>query len=136
MLPGAFTSTCSTYQRSDFEKLFDEFQADGVDELCCVSVNYTFVINDWENWKNLDKIKLIRDGSVEFTRKVGMLVAKDNVGLVLCSRHYNAVTNDGRTEKWLSKKVSLTTAKAIPTANPSPQHILESLKDDDVAEST
>ena len=35
-LPGAFTPTCSTYQLPDFEKLFDEFSAEGIDDIACV----------------------------------------------------------------------------------------------------
>ncbi len=44
-LPGAFTPTCSTYQLPDFEKLYPEFKAEGIDEIYCVAVNDTFVMN-------------------------------------------------------------------------------------------
>lgn len=35
-LPGAFTPTCSTYQLPDFEKMYPEFQAEGIDEIYCM----------------------------------------------------------------------------------------------------
>lgn len=44
-LPGAFTPTCSTYQLPDFEKLYDDFKAKGIDEIYCISVNDAFVMN-------------------------------------------------------------------------------------------
>ena len=44
-LPGAFTPTCSTYQLPDFDKLYDDFKKIGIDEIYCISVNYSFVMN-------------------------------------------------------------------------------------------
>ncbi len=72
-LPGAFTPTCSTYQLPDFEKLFEEFKAEGVDEIYCISVNDAFVMNAWAKAQGVEKVKVIPDGSGEFTRKMGML---------------------------------------------------------------
>ena len=46
-LPGAFTPTCSTFQLPDFEKLYPEFQAKGIDDIYCMSVNDSFVMNAW-----------------------------------------------------------------------------------------
>ena len=46
-LPGAFTPTCSTYQLPDFERLYPEFKAKGIDEIYCISVNDSFVMNKW-----------------------------------------------------------------------------------------
>ena len=75
-LPGAFTPTCSTYQLPDFNKLYDEFKSLGIDEIYCISVNDSFVMNAWAKNQNIDKIKVIPDGNGEFTRKMGMLVDK------------------------------------------------------------
>ena len=98
-LPGAFTPTCSTYQLPDFEKLFDEFQAEGIDEIYCVSVNDAFVMNAWAKAQGIDKVKVIPDGSGEFTRKMGMLVQKENLGFGPRSWRYAMVVNDGEIEK-------------------------------------
>ena len=46
-LPGAFTPTCSTYQLPGFEKMYNEFREVGIDEIYCVSVNDSFVMNQW-----------------------------------------------------------------------------------------
>lgn len=133
-LPGAFTPTCSTYQLPDFEKLYAEFQAQGIDEIYCVSVNDAFVMNAWGKSQNLDKVKLIPDGSGEFTRKMGMLVAKDNVGFGMRSWRYAAVINNGQIEKWFEEEGFSDNCDSDPYGVSSPQNILEALKNDDVAE--
>ena len=75
-LPGAFTPTCSTYQLPDFDKLYDDFKNHGIDEIYCISVNDSFVMNAWAKHHNIDKVKVIPDGNGEFTRKMGMLSRK------------------------------------------------------------
>ena len=72
-LPGAFTPTCSTYQLPDFNKLYDEFQAKGIEQIYCLSVNDSFVMNAWAKHHNIGKVQVIPDGNGEFTRKMGML---------------------------------------------------------------
>lgn len=129
-LPGAFTPTCSTYQLPDFEKLYAEFQAQGIDEIYCVSVNDAFVMNAWGKSQNLDKVKLIPDGSGEFTRKMGMLVAKDNLGFGMRSWRYAAVINNGQIEKWFEEEGFSDNCDSDPYGVSSPQNILEALKSD------
>ena len=133
-LPGAFTPTCSTYQLPDFEKLFGEFQAEGIDEIYCISVNDAFVMNAWGKSQNLANVKLIPDGSGEFTRKMGMLVAKDNVGFGMRSWRYAAVINNGQVEKWFEEEGFSDNCDSDPYGVSSPQNILEALKNDGVAE--
>jgi peroxiredoxin len=132
-LPGAFTPTCSTFQLPDFEKLHDEFKAEGIDEIYCISVNDAFVMNAWGKSQNLANIKLIPDGSGEFTRKMGMLVSKDNVGFGMRSWRYAAVVNDGVVEKWFEEEGYSDNAESDPYGISSPQNILESLKSLQVA---
>ncbi|CUI72041.1 Putative peroxiredoxin [Cognatishimia activa] len=79
-LPGAFTPTCSTYQLPGFENGFEDFAAEGIEEIYCMSVNDSFVMNKWAEAQGINNVKVIPDGSGEFTRKVGMLVDKDNLG--------------------------------------------------------
>jgi peroxiredoxin len=132
-LPGAFTPTCSTFQLPDFEKLADEFRALGVDEIYCLSVNDAFVMNAWAKGQNLENVKVIPDGSGEFTRKMGMLVAKDNLGFGMRSWRYAAVVNDGVVEQWFEEEGYSDNCESDPYGVSSPQNILENLKDRKVA---
>ncbi len=126
-LPGAFTPTCSTFQLPDFEKLADEFAAKGIDEIYCISVNDTFVMNAWGKSQGLKNVKLIPDGSGEFTRKMGMLVAKDNLGFGMRSWRYAAIVNDGIVEKWFEEDGFCDNAGDDPYGNSSPQNLLKNL---------
>ena len=93
-LPGAFTPTCSTYQLPRFEELFEEFKALGIDKIYCLSVNDAFVMNAWAKNQNLKSVEVIPDGSAEFTRKMGMLVKKDNLGFGFRSWRYAALIDN------------------------------------------
>src|SRR5690606_9649632 len=44
-LPGAFTPTCSSTHLPRYNELAPAFKANGVDDILCVSVNDTFVMN-------------------------------------------------------------------------------------------
>jgi len=98
-LPGAFTPTCSTFQLPDYEKMYNEFIEAGVDDVYCISVNDAFVMNAWGKQQGIEKVKMIPDGSGHFTRRMGMLVDKDNLGFGMRSWRYAAVVNDGVVEK-------------------------------------
>ena len=127
-LPGAFTPTCSTYQLPDFEKLFDDFRAEGIDDIACVSVNDAFVMNAWGKSQNIDNITLIPDGSGEFTRKMGMLVCKDNLGFGMRSWRYAAIIDDGVVTHWFEEPGFEDNCESDPYGESSPQNILQSLK--------
>ena len=98
-LPGAFTPTCSSNHLPRYEELYDDFQALGVDEIVCVSVNDAFVMFQWGKSIGNEKIYLLPDGNGEFTRKMGMLVDKSNVGFGMRSWRYSMVVDDGVIEK-------------------------------------
>ena len=127
-LPGAFTPTCSTYQLPDFEKLYPEFQAESIDEIYCISVNDAFVMNAWAKAQVIEHVKVIPDGSGEFTRKMGMLVAKDNLGFGMRSWRYAAIVNDGQVEQWFVEEGFADNCETDPYGVSSPQTILEALK--------
>jgi len=127
-LPGAFTPTCSTFQLPDFEKLFGEFKAEGIDEIYCISVNDAFVMNAWAKAQGVDNVKVIPDGSGEFTRKMGMLVAKDNLGFGMRSWRYAAIINDGVVDQWFEEEGFSDNCETDPYGISSPQNILEKLK--------
>jgi len=126
-LPGAFTPTCSTYQLPDFEKLHEEFQRNGIDEIYCVSVNDAFVMNAWGKQQGLQNVKLIPDGSGEFTRKMGMLVCKDNLGFGLRSWRYAAIVDDGVVEAWFEEPGFADNCETDPYGKSSPQNVLDKL---------
>lgn len=98
-LPGAFTPTCSTSHLPRFEELYDEFKALGVDAIVCVSVNDAFVMYQWGKAQGAKNVYLLPDGSGEFTRKMGMLVCKDNLGFGMRSWRYSMLVDNGEIKK-------------------------------------
>jgi len=128
-LPGAFTPTCSTFQLPDFEKMHGEFQDNGIDAIYCIAVNDAFVMNAWARQQGLQNVQVIPDGSGEFTRKMGMLVAKDNLGFGMRSWRYAAIVNDGVVEQWFEEPGFEDNCETDPYGMTSPQNVLESLVD-------
>ncbi len=98
-LPGAFTPTCSTSHLPRYEELYDEFKKLGVDEIVCLSVNDAFVMFQWGKAQNAKNVRLLPDGNGEFTRKMGMLVDKSNLGFGMRSWRYAMHVVDGEIEK-------------------------------------
>jgi len=98
-LPGAFTPTCSSNHLPRYEELHAEFKALGVDEIYCISVNDAFVMFKWGKEIGATNVKLLPDGNGEFTRKMGMLVEKSNLGFGMRSWRYSMLVNDGKVEK-------------------------------------
>ncbi|MCA6611170.1 MAG: peroxiredoxin [Pseudanabaena sp. M158S2SP1A06QC] len=98
-LPGAFTPTCSSNHLPRYEELYDEFKALGVDAVICVSVNDAFVMFKWGKEIGAKNVFLLPDGAGEFTRKMGMLVDKSNIGFGLRSWRYSMFVNDLKIEK-------------------------------------
>lgn len=94
-LPGAFTPTCSSTHLPRFEELHQELASEGVDEIICVSVNDAFVMFQWGNHIGAEKVTLLPDGTGAFTRQLGMLVNKDNLGFGNRSWRYSMLVEDG-----------------------------------------
>ena len=123
-LPGAFTPTCSTYQLPGYEKGAEDFRALGIDEIYCMSVNDSFVMNKWAQSQELENVKVIPDGSGEFTRRMGMLVRKDNLGFGLRSWRYAAIVRDGVVEAWFEEPGLSDNHGADPYGVSSPETVL------------
>lgn len=98
-LPGAFTPTCSSNHLPRYEALAGEFKSLGVDEIYCISVNDAFVMFQWGKQQGAENVKLLPDGNGEFTRKMGMLVEKTNIGFGMRSWRYSMVVDDMNIEK-------------------------------------
>ena len=98
-LPGAFTPTCSSTHLPGYETLHDEFKAQGVDEVICLSVNDAFVMFQWGKHMGIEKVTLLPDGSGRFSRMMGMLVDKDNLGFGYRSWRYSMLVVDGEVEQ-------------------------------------
>lgn len=98
-LPGAFTPTCSSAHVPRFNQLASTFRENGVDEIVCVSVNDTFVMNEWSADQNAENITFLPDGNGEFTDGMGLLVDKTDLGFGKRSWRYSMLVNDGIIEK-------------------------------------
>ncbi|MBO9466791.1 peroxiredoxin [Tropicibacter sp. R15_0] len=128
-LPGAFTPTCSTYQLPGFEKGFGDFAEKGIDAIYCMSVNDSFVMNAWAKNQELENVGVIPDGSGEFTRKMGMLVAKDNLGFGMRSWRYAAIVNDGVVEAWFEEPGLSDNHGEDPYGVSAPENLMKHLED-------
>lgn len=98
-LPGAFTPTCSTSHLPRYEELYDEFQALGIDQVICLSVNDAFTMYQWGKHQGAKNVFLLPDGNGEFSRKMGMLVDKSNLGFGMRSWRYSMVVDSGEIEQ-------------------------------------
>lgn len=98
-LPGAFTPTCSSTHLPRYNQLAKTFAALGVDEICCVSVNDTFVMNAWLADQEAENITFIPDGNGDFTEQMGFLVDKSAIGFGQRSWRYSMLVNNGVVEK-------------------------------------
>ncbi len=98
-LPGAFTPTCSSNHLPRYEELFEEFRKQGVDDIYCISVNDAFVMFQWSKHVGAKNVSMLPDGNGEFTRMMGMLVDKSNIGFGMRSWRYSMLVNDCKIEK-------------------------------------
>jgi peroxiredoxin len=128
-LPGAFTPTCSNEQCPNFERLADEFKALGYDGVYCVAVNDAFVMYQWAQKLGLAKIKLLPDGSGNFTRRMGMLINKDHLGFGLRSWRYAMVVDDNTITHWFEEPgINDVGTDQDPYGETMPEKIFELLK--------
>jgi glutaredoxin-like protein len=98
-LPGAFTPTCSSTHLPRYNELAPAFFANGVDAILCVSVNDTFVMNEWAKDQEAGNIVLVPDGNGAFTEGMGQLVDKSDLGFGKRSWRYSMLVKDGVVQK-------------------------------------
>ena len=98
-LPGAFTPTCSSSHVPRYNQLAKAFNAQGVDDIICVSVNDAFVMDEWQRAQNADRITFLPDGNGDFSAGMGLLVDKEDLGFGKRSWRYSMLVRDGVVEK-------------------------------------
>ena len=99
-LPGAFTPTCSSTHLPGYMMMSGELKEAGVDEIYCLSVNDSFVMNAWAKDQGVeDEVSMLPDGNGDFSRGMGCLVDKANLGFGPRSWRYSMLVRDGIIEK-------------------------------------
>jgi glutaredoxin-like protein len=98
-LPGAFTPTCSSTHVPRYNQLTPTLKQHGVDEVICVSVNDAFVMNEWRSEQKAFNVTFLPDGNGDFSRGMGMLVSKNDLGFGDRSWRYSMLVKDGVVEK-------------------------------------
>lgn len=127
-LPGAFTPTCSTYQLPSFEQMAEEFYAEDIQEIICMTVNDAFVCNAWATANNIQEITVIPDGSCKFTEGMSMVVDKDNLGFGRRSWRYACIVDNGTITDWFIEEGKEDNCKEDPYMYTKPSFILEQLR--------
>ena len=96
-LPGAFTPTCSARHVPGYVENFAAFKDAGVDEIWCVSVNDVFVMGAWaRDQKTEGKVRMLGDGSAEFSNAVGLTLDLTARGMGVRSNRYSMLLRDGK----------------------------------------
>jgi thioredoxin-dependent peroxiredoxin len=127
-LPGAFTPTCSNSQLPGFEKLYDEFKEEGIDEIWCTSVNDAFVMWQWKCHQNIKNVNMLPDGNGDFAEALGMLVDKSNRGYGKRSWRYAMLANDLKIERlWEEDGYPRDLHPVDPYDKSAPENILAEL---------
>jgi peroxiredoxin len=96
-LPGAFTPTCSAKHVPGYLANFDKLKAKGVDEIWCVAVNDAFVMGAWaRDQKSVGKVRMLGDGSADFTKATGLTLDLTARGMGLRSNRYSMLIKNGK----------------------------------------
>jgi len=104
-LPGAFTSVCSAKHLPGYLNMYQQFKDKGIDHIICVSVNDPFVMNAWGKENNVgDKIIMMGDPFLNFTKAIGAEVDKSGRGLGVRSNRYTMLVNNMKVIKLQEEK--------------------------------
>ena len=94
-LPGAFTSVCSARHLPGYVSSHEAYKAKGIDNIICVSVNDPFVMDAWGKSHNVgDKITMMADPFLNFTKSIGAEVDKSARGLGIRSNRYTMLIDN------------------------------------------
>jgi len=126
-LPGAYTPTCSTYQLPGFEEGYEDFKAQGIDEIYCSSVNDGFVMNAWASHLGIKNVKVIPDGNGDLCGSLGKFADFSAVGFGMRSKRFAVILNDGVVEKFFEEP-DATNDDPDPYGVSSPENVMDYLK--------
>jgi peroxiredoxin len=98
-LPGAFTPTCSSQHLPGYDAKYQQIIDSGIDEVYCLSVNDAFVMYQWARHLGIKHVKMLPDGNGDFTRAMGMLIRKENLGFGYRSWRYSMLVDDKKIVK-------------------------------------
>jgi peroxiredoxin (alkyl hydroperoxide reductase subunit C) len=94
-LPGAYTSICSTKHLPSYVNYYEKFKSKEIDEIICISANDPFVMNAWGKSQNVeDKIIMIGDPFLNFTKSIGAEIDKSSRGLGIRSNRYTMLIDN------------------------------------------
>lgn len=96
-VPGAYTRTCSAAHVPSFIRTKAGFDAKGVDEVMCVSVNDPFVMAAWAKDTGAAEAGLtfLGDAAAEFTKAIGLNWTGPASGFYDRARRYALYAEDG-----------------------------------------
>ncbi len=104
-LPGAYTSVCSAKHLPGYVNLHQQYKDKGINRIICVSVNDPFVMSAWGKENNVgDKIIMIGDPFLNFTKAIGAEVDKSVRGLGIRSNRYTMLVDDMKVIKLQEEK--------------------------------
>ena len=104
-LPGAYTSVCSAKHLPGYVNMFDQYKEKGIDYIICISVNDPFVMSAWGKEHNVgDKILMIGDPFLNFTKAIGADVDKSARGLGIRSNRYSMLIDNLKIVKLQEEK--------------------------------
>ena len=104
-LPGAYTSVCSAKHLPGYIDNYDKYKSKGIDYIVCISVNDPFVMDAWGKSQNVgDKIIMMADPFLEFTKSIGADVDKSARGLGIRSNRYSMLIDDLKVVKIQEEK--------------------------------
>jgi peroxiredoxin len=95
-VPGAFTPACSQRHLPGYVDKATDIKAKGIDEIACVAVNDAFVMGAWGRDQRAEgKVRMLADGSGDFTRALGLELDLSKGGLGMRSKRYSMLVDDG-----------------------------------------
>ena len=104
-LPGAYTSVCSAKHLPGYINMYQQYKDKGIDHIICVSVNDPFVMGAWGKENNVaDKIIMMGDPFLNFTKAIGAEVDKSSRGLGIRSNRYTMLVEDMKVIKLQEEK--------------------------------
>ena len=104
-LPGAYTSVCSAKHLPGYVKAYEEYKIKGVDDIICISANDPFVMDAWGKSQNVkDKIIMIGDPYLNFTKSIGAEIDKSTRGLGIRSSRYTMLIDNLKVIKLREEK--------------------------------